>query len=130
MTPVYFEAADQVFTCEIAFAEVMATFRRKRDEGALEEFLIGDLADRFQQDWESITAVDLGPGLFRVVRHQAFRHSLKALDLLHLSALLWLRDTAGFSVVFVSSDHDLLGAARAESLAVFDPEREDPAALG
>lgn len=125
-----FEVANQVFTCKIAFAEVMATFRKKRDEGAVEESLIETLAGQFEEDWGAISTVDLSPELHAIVRHRVFHHSLRALDLLHLSAALVLRNAARIPVVFVCSDQDLLEAARRESLTVFDPEREDLTFLG
>lgn len=63
-----FEAADHVFTCKIAFAEVMATFGRKRNEERSQEAQIDQLANQFRQDWESIAAVDLSSRLLDVVR--------------------------------------------------------------
>jgi predicted nucleic acid-binding protein len=125
-----FEAADHVFTCKVAFAEVLATLRRKRDEQPLYGAEIDQLANQFYQDWESIAAIELGVGLLDIVRHQAFRHSLRALDLLHLSAALWLTAATSVPVIFVCSDQQLLAAARRESLPVLDPEVDDPATLG
>ena len=124
-----FVNADHVFTCKIAFAEIMATFRRKRDELHPEVSRIDERASRFYEDWESFATIDLSPGLLDVVRTQAFRHALRALDLLHLSAAMWLRRIATTPVVLVSSDQDQLAAARRESLPVFDPEHDDPATL-
>lgn len=124
-----FEAADHVLTCKVAFAEVMATLRRKRDEQPSQESQIQELADQFYQDWASIWAVDLGAGLLDIIRNQAFRHSLRALDLLHLSAALWLSAATRIPITFVCSDQGLLAAARRESLPVFDPEVDDPAIL-
>lgn len=120
-----FSTASQVFTCKIAFAEVMATLRKKRDELPSLGSQIHQLADQFAQDWESIAAIDLSTEVLNVVRGQAFRHSLKALDLLHLSAAVFLRQMTGIPVVFVCSDQTLLVAARRESLPVFDPEVDD-----
>ena len=120
-----FEVATDVFTCKVAFAEVMATFRRKRDEGVE----VDGLTNQFQNDWGGITTVDLSRELLLITRQRAFQHALKALDLLHLSAALLLRDEAQIPVVFVSSDQNLLRAARRERFDVFDPEREDPARL-
>jgi predicted nucleic acid-binding protein len=125
-----FEAADQLFTCRIAFAEVLATFRRKRNESHSLESQTDQLVNEFCQDWSSIVTVDLNPGLLDVVREQAFRHSLRALDLLHLSAACWLREVVRIPITLVSSDMAQLAAARHESLPVFDPERDDPATLG
>ena len=124
-----FTLADDVFTCKVAFAEVMATLRRKRTEAPHLESDIDRIADQFDRDWRSITSVDLSPELLAVIREQAFRHLLKALDLLHLSAVVFLRRTTQIPVVFVSSDAALLAAARRESLPVFDPEVDDPATL-
>ena len=86
--------------------------------------------NEFCQDWSSIVTVDLNPGLLDVVREQAFRHSLRALDLLHLSAACWLREVVRIPITLVSSDLAQLAAARHESLPVFDPERDDPVTLG
>jgi len=87
------------------------------------------LSKLLHEDWESFATIDLSPGLLDVVRAQAFRHALRALDLLHLSAAMWLRRIATTPVVLVSSDQDQLAAARRESLPVFDPEHDDPATL-
>jgi predicted nucleic acid-binding protein len=125
-----FEAADRLFTCRIAFAEVLATFRRKRNESPSLEFQTDQLVNEFCQDWSTIETVDLNPGLLDVVREKAFRHSLRALDLLHLSAACWLREVVRIPVTLISSDQPQLAAARHESLPVFDPERDDPALLG
>jgi len=65
-----------------------------------------------------------------VVRDPAFRHSLRALDLLHLSATCWLKEVIGVPITLISSDRRQLDAARQESLPVFDPEHDDPATLG
>lgn len=124
-----FEEAEQVFTCKIAFAEVMAAFRKKRDERAVPESQIDQLANQFQHDWEAIATVDLTAELLAVVRQRAFRHSLRALDLLHLSAASWLTEAIHIPVVFVCSDRKLLAAAQQESLPVFDPEHDDPTTL-
>lgn len=121
-----FETADDKFTCKVAFAEVMATLRKKRDEDGVD---VDSLTNQFHDDWDAITTVDLVPELLVVIRQRAFQHSLKALDLLHLSAALLLRDEVRIPLVFVSSDQILLRAARQESFDVFDPEREDPARL-
>ena len=124
-----FEAAAAVFTCKVAFVEVVATFRRKQIEGLVGPSHIEALTNQFQQDWEAITAVDLSPDLLGIVRRRAFSHSLRALDLLHLSAALLLRDLSDIRVVFVCSDQRLTDAARVERLDVFDPVREDPSRL-
>jgi predicted nucleic acid-binding protein len=121
-----FEAADQVFTCKVAFAEVMATFRRKQNEG----IAVDGLTYQFQDDWGSITSVALSPELLVIIRQQAFQHPLRALDLLHLSAALLVRDEVRISVIFVCSDQNLLAAARREDLETFDPQYEDPDRLG
>lgn len=125
-----FSTAGQVFTCKIAFAEVMATLRKKRDELPSHAPQIHQLAEQFSQDWDSITAIDLSSEVLDVVRDRAFRHSLKALDLLHLSAAVFLRQVTTIPVVFVCSDQNLLVAARRESLRVFNPEVDDSAILG
>ena len=124
-----FESADRLFTCRIAFAEVLATFRRKRDEPSFPESQIDRLVDEFCQDWSTLETVDLNPGLLDVVRQKAFRHSLRALDLLHLAAACWLREEVRIPVTFVSSDQPQLAAARRESLPAFDPERDNPTLL-
>ena len=125
-----FEAADQLFTCRIAFAEVLATFGRKRSESRSLESQIDRLADDFCQDWSSIATIELNSDLLDVVRGRAFRHSLRALDLLHLSAACWLKEVIGVPITLISSDQRQLAAARQESLPVFDPEHDDPAILG
>jgi predicted nucleic acid-binding protein len=124
-----YEAADDVFTCKVAFAEVLATFRRKRDELPAHGLEVDRLTNQFRHDWGAMIVVDLTAELVGIVLRLAFQHSLKALDLLHLAAALLLRDEVRIPLAFISSDQALLAAARRERLDVFDPERDDSAQL-
>jgi len=88
--------------------------------------------DEFDADWAlSISSIELGTGVLVFVRDLVKRLPLRGADAIHLASALWLRDMARLgmkvdqytgSLVFVSSDQQLVKAAANSHLEVFNPE--------
>lgn len=122
------EAAAQghpVAASHLAFAELHATFARRRREGLLLAPELEELRRRLDEDWQELTQVSTGDEILALVPGLCERHPLRGADALHLaSALLLLQD--GLDVTFACSDRHLLDAAVSEGLATFDPVQASP----
>lgn len=104
----------------LAFAEIHATFARRRREGLLLASEFDQLRLRFGEDWEELTQVPIGPEVLALVPGLCERHPLRGADALYLASALLLRQE-GLETTFACSDRNLLAAAAAEGLAIFDP---------
>jgi hypothetical protein len=76
---------------------------------------------RFEEDWKDFLVVDFHDDLLPLVKSLVVKYALKGADSVHLSSALWLSESSRLPVVFSASDEQLLKAARAEKLEVFNP---------
>ena len=122
------DVGNRLAICSVAQVEFHSAIGRKRndkkddlDDGAAKQVAAlfdSHLRTKFLRlpvdDWTLNLASDL-----------AFRHPLRAYDAVQLAAcLVLLRLSARDDLTFVSADRRLLTAARAEGLAVLNPESE------
>jgi predicted nucleic acid-binding protein len=107
----------------LAFAEMHATFARRRREDLLLPAELEQIRHGFGNDWERLTQVPVGDAVLRLVPGLCERHPLRGADAVHLASALLLREE-GIEVTFACSDRNLLGAASAERLVIFDPASE------
>ena len=115
-------------TCAITQVEFHSAIDRRRrlrggdvDEDASERAVEG-FSDRFKTSFFLHAVDDQTLDLACVL---VSRHALRAYDAVHLAACLFLlRLSARDDLTFISSDRRLLTAARAEGLAVLNPESE------
>jgi uncharacterized protein len=120
------EAATQgnpVAASHLAFAEMHATFARRRREGLLLTSEFEQLRRRFAEDWQELTQVPIGAEILALIPGLCERHPLRGADALHLASALLLRQE-GLEITFACSDRHLLDAATSEGLATFDPARD------
>ena len=120
-----------IFTSVLTYAEVHAVVARRTREKRLSSREAGDIQDRFDADWLfSFSQIDLNVKVLGFVRKIATDFPLKGADIVHLASALWLRDTARLgvkpdqysgSLVFASSDAQLLKAAAKHQLEIFNP---------
>ncbi len=105
----------------LAYAEIYATFARRRREDLLTEDEHSSSTDRFERDWQSVIVVPMRPEVARRVPDLVGRHPLRGADAVHLASALSLAE-AGLEVTFAASDARLLAATAGEGLEMFDPE--------
>lgn len=117
-------AAQEVRTAAsvLAFAEIHATFARRRREELLLASELEELLLRFADDWEGLLQVPVGAEVLAFVPGLCKRHPLRGADAVHLASALLLRQE--LEVLFACSDGSLLAAAAAEGLATFNPVGE------
>jgi len=108
----------------LAFAEIHATFRRRKREELLQSAELEELQLVFADDWEELTQVPVGSAVLKLVPGLCERHPLRGADAVHLASALLLHQE-GLQVTFACSDRHLVGAATAEGLDTFDPVLED-----
>jgi len=115
---------DPVAVSHLAFAEIHATFARRRREGLLLASEFEQLRLRLAEDWQELTQVPIGAEILALVPGLCERHPLRGADALHLASALLLHQ-GGLEVTFACSDRHLLEAATSEGLATFDPVQAD-----
>jgi len=114
-------SSDVVATSKIAFPELLSAFTRKRRSRELSEKSFRAGVRRLEEDWKDLLVVDLHDDLLPLIKSLVMKYALKGADSVHLSSALWLSESSGMSVVFSASDAQLLKAARAERLEIFNP---------
>jgi hypothetical protein len=108
----------------LAFAEIHATFARRRREELLLATEVKQIRLAFAADWEELTQVPVGSAVLQLVPRLCERHPLRRADTVHLASALLLRGE-GLEVTFACSDHRLLEAAATEGLVTLDPSAEE-----
>jgi predicted nucleic acid-binding protein len=114
-------SSDVVATSKLAFPELLSAFTRKRRSRELSEKSFRAAVRRLEEDWKDLLVVDLHDDLLPLIKSLVMKYALKGADSVHLSSALWLSESSGMSVVFSASDAQLLKAARAERLEIFNP---------
>lgn len=114
-------SSDVVATSKLAFPELLSAFTRKRRSRELSERSFRAAVRRFEEDWKDLLIVDLHDDLLPLIKSLVAKYALKGADSVHLSSALWLSQSSRMSVVFSASDAQLLKAAQAERLEIFNP---------
>jgi predicted nucleic acid-binding protein len=125
------EAGAILFSSGLTYAEMHASVARRQREDALSEMEADDIHDQFDRDWATaITRVELSSAVLAFVRDVVKASPLRGADTLHLASALWLRDSTRLGVksgdnsgwfTFVSSDRQLLAAAKKQKILTFNP---------
>ena len=121
------ERVDQLFSdptasflaANIALTEITSALDRKVQENLLARDALNTVLAAIARDLlEDFWLIEIERAHILRSQELILRHHLRALDALHLSALLSLQDLAP---VLVSADQKLLEAARLERFTVLDP---------
>jgi len=107
------QSATLIATSAIAYAEVRATFARRRREGILSPEELATVCRRFDADWASFQTVDANDVLVRTAGALSDSHALRGGDAIHLASFERLLAGADDDEVeFVCADDRLSDAAR------------------
>jgi predicted nucleic acid-binding protein len=121
----------ELFTSVLTYAEMHAIIARKLREGHLSKVDATRAHDQFDGDWRpAFTEVEVSRAVLGFVRTVVDASPLRGADTLHLASALWVRDTSRLGMksgslsgelTFVSSDRQLLSAARKQGILTLDP---------
>lgn len=105
----------------IGYAEIHATLARKavRKEVGRGEFL--QLRNRFELDWLDVQEIAVDRETLSPVAPLVESFDLRGMDAIHLAAAIWMWRKTDEKLELVTSDEDLLLAARSLGLTAWDP---------
>ncbi len=113
---------EPIASATIAYAELYSGLTRRHREGVLSQLQYRLACRRFERDWMALVKVELGAEILSSAWGLIQRHSLRAVDAIHLASALGLQAAANEPVSFVAADQRLLRAAAGERLATVNPE--------
>ncbi len=116
-----------IITARVSVVEVFSALNRRVREGTLNQAMyVAVAADVEAACAAEYRLIELAPPLSGLARVLLERHPLRAYDAVQLasalSATATLRAAGLPTLTFLSADTRLLDAARAEGLAVYDPQ--------
>ena len=111
-------SAEHIASSQLLYAEMIATFARKRREQPASAGLIDTAQRLFRGDWDAFHRIPIDDDVNQRVEVLLASHSLRGADAVHLASALRLRDLFGGEITFACADVALAEAARAEGLLV------------
>jgi predicted nucleic acid-binding protein len=106
------EAAAAVVSSTVAHVEMCATLGRLRRERRLTLPAYRAARNHFDLDWPGVLAIDLTAAIRSAAADLVERHTLRALDAIHLASFVYLLQSSPDDVEFSSFDDRLVSAAR------------------
>lgn len=111
-------AADRRVASLMLYPETRAAVGRAARMGRLDVVQVSRARRRTEALWGAIDRIDVTAALARRAGELAERHGLRAYDAVHLASLEQVADS---ETVLVSTDEDLVEAARASGFATLRP---------
>jgi len=102
----------------VAYAEARSGLARAHDVGRLTVDGYREALEAFEDRWTAAVVVEPSGSLVRWAGDLAAKHLIRGFDAIHLASALAFQDSIGELVTFSAWDDRLLGAARAEGLAI------------
>lgn len=109
-------------TSKLTYAEILSALARRTRIGDLSKSKMKEVVDKFEDDWKGLLIVDFHDDLLPIAKRVIERHQLRAADSIHLASAVWLKITLKEDIAFISSDLNLLRAAKAERLSPMNPQ--------
>jgi len=83
---------------------------------------LGVLLRSFAEDMGRIMILPVSASILANAGQAARNHALRALDAIHFASAAIVRETISGQLVLVSSDHEIVQAAKADGIPVLNPE--------
>ena len=113
------QAAAQIVTSSVAYAEATASIYRKKREGTLKDRFIQEVLDSFHRDWKSFIRVEVTDELNGYIDRAVEGYPLRGFDAIHLASAMVIHERLPEDFVFACFDDRLSRAARSEGLETF-----------
>lgn len=117
------KAGHQLVVLALAQVEVRSAFRKRQRAGEMGQQLADELLTTFHRHFETrFLKQVITDSILDVACELLDRHGLTSFDAVQLAGYFSVKTSAGTNVpVFVSSDRELLAAAEAHRVPIFDP---------
>jgi predicted nucleic acid-binding protein len=102
----------------LLYAEMIATFARKRREEPKNAATVALVQDAFRADFQTMTRIAIDDDVHRRVDVLLARHPLRGADAVHLASAVLVHDVLQEPARFACADLALVTATRAEGLSV------------
>lgn len=112
------EKAVEVATSTVAFAESMATFRRRFREEVLSEVEYIKTVTEFKNEYPRLILVPISWELNRIIEDVLLKHPLRGFDAIHLASALLIHKGSHLTTKFACFDPPLNRAAEKEGIDV------------
>ena len=110
--------ASLIAASQILYAEMIATFARKRREEPKNTQSIDQMQEAFRADFQTMTRIAVNDDVHRRVDELLGRHPLRGADTVHLASAVLVHDVLQERVTFACADVGLANAARAEGFDI------------
>jgi uncharacterized protein len=108
----------------LAIPETLSAVARRAKGGSMRAEELAAIRDQLNQDIQRFLIVDVAGEPVDGIETLITRHALRGADSIHLSTALWLGKAAKTPIIFVSSDNELLNAARSDRLKTYNPAED------
>jgi predicted nucleic acid-binding protein len=109
-------------TSTVAYVEVHSALARLRRQSLLSASQYDSLSGNFDVEFDRCHVINLTDEVAGIARRLAGKHSLRALDLIHLASAVHLYEHFGSHLSFAGADRELLRAAAEEGIQIVDVE--------
>jgi uncharacterized protein len=109
-------------TSTVAYVEVHSALSRLRRQNLLSVTQYDAISRNFDVEFDRYHVINLTHEVTGIARRLAGKHSLRALDLIHLASAVHLHEHFGNHLSFAGADRGLLRAAADEGIQVVDVE--------
>ena len=119
-----FDERERLASSNLGYVEVASALARQQESRNLDQQKLEQLQEQLKADWTDLTGFPLTVELAERAVVLAQRYKLRGADAVHLAAALGLQNRLAAineTVVVVSSDRELLEAARDAGLKVENP---------
>ena len=113
------QAAAEIVTSSVAYAETLAAIYRKKRESALKDNLVKEIADDLRADWNSFIRIQVNDELNEYIDKAINGHPLRGFDAIHLASAMIMNETFPDNVLFACFDQPLTQAAIREGIQTF-----------
>ncbi len=114
--------SDVFTTSHLVIVEMEATGARALNGRTLTRQALGVLLRSFAEDMGRIMILPVSASILANAGQAARNHALRALDAIHFASAATVRETISGQLVLVSSDHEIVQAAKADGIPVLNPE--------
>jgi len=117
------KSGSSLYSSVVIYPEVLLALRRKMENKEIDQIGFSKQTKQFKSHFQKlVNCVQVNEYILDILDNRIIQHSMRALDAIHLASALWIRENIDRNFMFICSDERLLNFARAEKLALINPE--------